>query len=119
MSRCCRGRFAVTGADPPAVGEGWAGLVGTTIGLLTDGEIAGPVAGADDEDSDVAPVHTSTTTKPKAIRRPHEVSQIRPRSILRSGRSASGFRSRVSARPRASGVSPQADRGVGGTVHKT
>ena len=117
MSSECRGRLAV--ADSPADGAGWAGAVGKTIGLLIEGELAGPVGGTDDEDSDVAPVHTSTTTKPKAIRRPHDDRQIRPNSTLRSRRSANGFRSPVSARPPAHGVFPQPDRGLGGTVHKT
>jgi hypothetical protein len=119
MSSECRGRLAVAVVDSPADGAGWAGAVGTTIGLLTEGELAGPVGGAEDEDSDVAPVHTSTTTKPRAIRTPHDDRQIRPNSTLRSRRSTNGFRSPVSARPPAHGVFPQPERGLGGTVHKT
>jgi hypothetical protein len=92
--------------------------VGTTIEPGIGDETDGPVGGADDEARDVAPVHRSTTRKPKAMRRPHDNSQIRPSGTLASLRSAKGLRP-VSTGPLAKAVSPQADSGVGSTPHKT
>jgi hypothetical protein len=104
MSSVCRGSAAVAVAGSMGAGAGGAGFGGTTAGVLTVGGTDVPRTGVGDDGTDVAPAHTSTATKPRLSRRPHDECQTPPGTLAWSdGASPAG----PSARSLLTSISPQ------------
>jgi hypothetical protein len=85
-------------------GDGGAGFGDTTAGVLTGGDTDVPRTGMGEDGTDVAPAHTSTATKPRLSRRPHDECQTPPGTLVWSDGASPAGRS---ARSPLTSISPQ------------
>src|SRR5205085_6241842 len=106
MSSDCCGRLGVVVFGSTTGGPGGAGLDGAMTGVLTGGDTDELVAGTGEDGAEAAPTQTSTATRPRLRRRPHDDCQSPPGTLVSA---EDGSPSASSTRSSVTGVSPQAD----------